>query len=144
VIADLNADGGTLPARGREDTAVGGCAPRNGFRRRIAGAIGEPYRGTIYEFVSGAAMGKGHENSGQAFNIYTAWYLKTAFDAVRRASVRKVVVKAGVKTLKTFWLESCVADHCANNAATRAMILIQMHKKLAEFLKRVSGFCEQG
>jgi len=79
-------------------------------------AVGEPpFRGGAVENLENAPMGKGHGNAGQPFDLETACYLKPIFaeyDAARRNGTRLfLVLKAGVKTVKSFTGEVCAAEH---------------------------------
>ena len=72
-------------------------------------AMQPPFRGQIWELCADAPMGKGHSNGGLPFDIRTACYLREPLMAMRDPAVRKVVCKAGVKTLKTFIAEMAAA-----------------------------------
>jgi hypothetical protein len=79
-------------------------------------AVGEaPFRGGAVENLGDAPMGKGHGNAGLPFDLDTACYLKPIFaeyDAARKNGRRLfLVLKAGVKTVKSFTGEVCAADH---------------------------------
>lgn len=90
----------------------GEAKPDRLFYERLiadAQAIGRPFRGEIWDFIAAAPMAKGHGNDGQPFNIATAGYLREPFAAMKHPGYRKVVFKAGVKTLKTFLVESAAA-----------------------------------
>lgn len=77
-----------------------------------ATAIAEPpFRGTMVDNCAMAPMGKGHGNGGRPFDIETACYLKPIVAAYNRSTVRKIVIKAGVKTMKSFFVEMAAADH---------------------------------
>jgi len=78
------------------------------------GARGRTFRGEIYDFVATAPMGKGHGNAGKPFDIASANYLREPFQAIRASGTRKVVIKAGVKTMKTFLIECAMAYYCAH------------------------------
>ena len=60
-------------------------------------------------------MGKGHKNDGQPFDIETACYLKPLVEAYHRPGVRKIVIKAGVKTLKSFFVELAAAHYLCHS-----------------------------
>jgi phage terminase large subunit GpA-like protein len=82
-----------------------------------------PFRGEIWELCASAPMGKGHNNSGQPFDIRTAHYLREPLMAMRDVSVRKVVCKAGVKTLKTFAAEMAGAYQIVNGHGDVALYM---------------------
>lgn len=89
------------------------------FRERAIGLAAKantpPFRGGAVENLGNAPMGKGHGNQGQPFDLDTACYLKpiyAAYDHARRTDSRlKLVLKAGVKTVKSFTGEVCAAEH---------------------------------
>lgn len=70
-----------------------------------------PFRGTITDNCITAPMGKGHGNDCRPFNLETACYLKPLVEAFHNPSTTKVVLMAGVKTLKTFFVEMCCGFH---------------------------------
>lgn len=81
-----------------------------------ATAIAEPpFRGTMVDNCAMAPMGKGHKNGGQPFDIETACYLKPVVAAYHRSTTRKMVIKAAVKTMKSFIVEIAAADHLVNS-----------------------------
>jgi len=88
-------------------------------------AQGSTFRGGAVDNLGGAPMGKGHDNSNQAFDLNTACYLKPVYrkfdDARRNGRRTKIVVKAGVKTIKSFTLEVCAADHACNGNGDTAI-----------------------
>lgn len=77
-------------------------------------AFGRSYRGEIWEFVASAPMGKGHGNANKPFDISSANYLRPVLRAMRDPMVRKIVIRAAVKTMKTFAVECGIAYHCAH------------------------------
>lgn len=81
------------------------------YRDLMAFAGREKFRGTLIDNCAAAPMGKGHGNNGQPFDIDTAWYLKPIVEAYHREGTRKLVLKAAVKTLKSFFLEMAAAHH---------------------------------
>jgi len=79
-------------------------------------AIGRSFYGGCLANLGGAPMGKGHNNDGKPFDIETACYLKPIFAAYDNPSVRKIVIKAGVKTCKSFAAEIMAAHYtCHGN-----------------------------
>lgn len=78
------------------------------------GSMVPPFRGQIWELCADAPMGKGHNNGGKPFDIETACYLREPLMAMRDPSMRKVVCKAGVKTMKTFAVEMAGAERIVN------------------------------
>ena len=72
-------------------------------------AMQPPFRGQIWELCADAPMETGHDNKGQPFDIRTACYLREPLMAMRDPAVRKVVIKGGVKTVKTFICEEACA-----------------------------------
>lgn len=84
-----------------------------------------PFRGGCLENLGDAPMGKGHNNEGKPFDVETACYLKPIFaaydEAVRHVWRRKFVLKAGVKTMKSFTLEICAGDHCCHRNGDTAI-----------------------
>lgn len=87
------------------------------------GAMMPPFRGQIWELCADAPMGKGHSNGGKPFDIETACYLREPLMAMRDPSVRKVVIKAGVKTLKTFVVEMAGANQIVNGSGDVALYM---------------------
>src|ERR1017187_757262 len=82
--------------------------------RRFREAIAEPaFRGGIAENCRLAPMGKGFANDGKPFDIETACYLKPVLAAMELDGTRKVVVKAGVKTMKSFIGEMMLGFYCS-------------------------------
>ena len=81
-------------------------------------AVGRTFTGGALENRGDAPMGKGHDNDKQPFDIETACYLKPVFEAYDKAvknGIRtEIVLLAGVKTMKSFALEICCADHVCN------------------------------
>lgn len=82
-----------------------------GLKKFVAALGRAPFRGTMIDNCSGAPMGKGHKNDGQPFDIETACYLKPIVEAYHRPGVRKIVIKSGVKTLKSFFVELAAAHY---------------------------------
>jgi hypothetical protein len=84
-----------------------------------------PFRGGAVENRGGAPMGKGHGNEGKPFDIETACYLKPIFadyDRARREGRRlKLVLFAGVKTIKSFTGEVCAAEHVCHGRGDVAL-----------------------
>lgn len=78
-------------------------------------SIGKSFRGEIWQHASGVPMGAGYSNRGLPFDIETAQYLKPVFRAIRNPSVREVIIRAGVQTLKTFTCEKSAAYFSAND-----------------------------
>ncbi len=70
-----------------------------------------------------APMGKGHGNDGRPFDIETACYLKPVLLGIQRESTRKCVIKAGVKTMKTFCVEMAAAYYTAYGAGDATLYL---------------------
>lgn len=68
-------------------------------------AIGHSFYGGCIENCRAARLLKGHNNEGKPFDIETACYLKPVFAAYDNPHVRKIVIKAGVKTVKSFAAE---------------------------------------
>ena len=94
--------------------------------RSAHSAIGvPPFRGGAVDNLERAPMGKGHGNAGQPFDIETACYLKpifAAYDEARRNGTRLfLVLKAGVKTVKSFTGEVCAAEHVCNGSGDAAI-----------------------
>lgn len=77
-------------------------------------SIGEPaFRGGIAENCKDAPMGKGFANDGKPFDLSTACYLKPPLEAMQLDATRKEVVKAGVKTMKSFLGEMMLGYYAA-------------------------------
>ena len=95
------------------------------FYRAFAAENRPPFRGGVIENLAETPMGKGHGNHGQPFNLETACYLKpvfAAYDAARRRDERlKLVLQAGVKTIKSFALEICAAEHVCHGRGDAAI-----------------------
>ena len=72
-------------------------------------SIGHSFYGGCVENLGGAKMGKGHNNQGRPFDLETACYLKPVFEAYDNPHKRKIVIKAGVKTVKSFSAEVMAA-----------------------------------
>jgi len=82
-------------------------------------SVGRSFYGGCVENLGGAPMGKGHNNDSKPFDLHTACYLKPVFAAYDNPSVRKIVIKAGVKTVKSFAAEVMAAHHiCHGNGDT--------------------------
>ena len=82
---------------------------------RLRGAARRRFRGDMVANRERAPMGKGHGNNGQPFDIETACYLKPVVAAYHRPTTRKLVIKAGVKTMKSFLLEMAALHHVCNS-----------------------------
>lgn len=99
--------------------------PDAGLMVQIFEAQGRSFRGGAIENLGGAPMGKGHDNANQPFDLETACYLKPIFAEYDRAIANgtrlKLVLKAGVKTIKSFTLEVCTADHTCNRNGDAAI-----------------------
>lgn len=76
---------------------------------KVAEQLTPMFDGEIWESDADVPMGKGYANDGKPFDIQTALYLRPAFQAIRNPAIRKVVIKAGVQTLKTFVVEKSTA-----------------------------------
>src|SRR5208283_2409163 len=72
-------------------------------------SIGRSFYGGCVANLGNAPMRKGHNNQGRPFDIETACYLKPIFAAYDNPHVRKIVIKAGVKTVKSFAAEIMAA-----------------------------------
>lgn len=92
---------------------------------RALRSVGRTFYGGCLENRGAAPMGKGHNNDGNPFDISTACYLKPIFDeydkAIRNRTKLKLVIKAGVKTMKSFALEIMAADHVCNRNGDAAI-----------------------
>lgn len=91
------------------------------LEKRGSSFVGRTFRGSIVENCSTAKMGKGHGNDGKPFDIETACYLKPVFEGIQRDSTRKVVIKAGVKTLKTFTVEASAGYYVPHGVGDATM-----------------------
>lgn len=93
---------------------------RDGLR-----GIGRSFYGGAVENLENAPMGKGHGNEGRAFDIETACYHKPVLaeydNAIREGHRLKLVLKAGVKTMKSFIGEVCCAEHTCNRSGDAAI-----------------------
>lgn len=98
------------PQPSTPDAQPGLCASM--LRAAIATAAEPPFRGGIAENCATAPMGKGYANDGKPFDISTACYLKPVLAAIECESTRKVVIKAGVKTMKSFVAEMALGFYC--------------------------------
>jgi hypothetical protein len=67
------------------------------------------YRKPIWEYISGVPMGRGYANDGKPFNIETANYLRTPFEAIKSNEYPLIVILSAVQMLKTFTVESSAA-----------------------------------
>lgn len=83
------------------------------FRKRALN-LKPPFRGSFVENAATAAMGKGHNNDGQPFDINTACYLKPIVQAYHQASTEFIALLGGVKTLKSFMVELAAAYQVAH------------------------------
>ena len=72
---------------------------------RALRSVGRSFYGGCLANLASAPMGKGHNNEGRPFDIETACYLKPIFAAHDNPAVHKIVIKAGVKTVKSFAAE---------------------------------------
>lgn len=92
---------------------------------RALRAVGRTFYGGCLENRGSAPMGKGHNNDGKPFDVSTACYLKPIFEeydkAIRNRTKLKLVIKAGVKTMKSFALEIMAADHVCNRSGDAAI-----------------------
>ena len=84
-------------------------------RDRFRAAGRRRFRGTLIDNCALAPMGKGHGNDGKPFDIETACYLKPVVEAYHLPTTRKVVIMAGVKTVKSFFLEMAAAYHLCHS-----------------------------
>ena len=66
------------------------------------GDLPKRFRGEIWENSAGVPMERGFANSGEAFDIQTACYLKPVQQAIRSRPYGKFVIRAAVQMLKTF------------------------------------------
>lgn len=83
------------------------------LRSAIATAGEPPFRGGIAENCAAAPMGKGYANDGKPFDLSTACYLREPLEVILQDQVRKMVVKAGVKTMKSFLGEMMLGYFCS-------------------------------
>lgn len=83
------------------------------------------FRGGAVENLQRTPMGKGHGNHGKPFDLETACYMKPKFAeydaAVANGTRLKIVDKSGVKTIKSFAMEICAADHICNRMGDAAI-----------------------
>ena len=79
---------------------------------RFQGLARRRFRGGILDNCKTAPMGKGYANNGLPFDIETACYLKPIIASIEDKNVRKVVIKAGVKTMKSFVVEMAIGYYC--------------------------------
>ena len=78
--------------------------------------MGHSFYGGCVANLGNAPMGKGHGNDGLPFNPDTAHYLKPVFAAYDNPATRKIVIMAGVKTVKSFSAEIMAAHYtCHGN-----------------------------
>jgi hypothetical protein len=93
--------------------------------REMFAAQGVSFRGGAVANLESAPMGKGHGNANLPFDIETACYLKPIFAEYDRAIANGtrlfLVLKAGVKTMKSFTGEVCCADHVCNRTGDAAI-----------------------
>ena len=86
--------------------------------KRAFASVGRSFFGGAVDNRESAPMGKGHNNDGKPFDLATACYLRPIFDeydrAVRNHAKLELVMKAGVKTMKSFVLETTACDHVCN------------------------------
>jgi hypothetical protein len=85
------------------------------LKRHVFASLGRSFYGGIYENCASAPMGKGHNNSNLPFDLTTAEYIRPILEAIEREGTRKVVIKAGVKTLKSFVVEIAAAHHLCHS-----------------------------
>lgn len=76
---------------------------------KVAEQLTPMFAGEIWESDADVPMGKGYANDGRPFDIESALYLRAVFIAIRNPGVRKIVIRAGVQTLKTFLVEKSTA-----------------------------------
>jgi hypothetical protein len=76
---------------------------------KIAEQLTPMFAGEIWESDADVPMGKGYANDGKPFDIETALYLRAVFIAIKNPGVRKIVIRAGVQTLKTYVVERSTA-----------------------------------
>jgi phage terminase large subunit GpA len=120
------------------------------LERKGFSALGRIFRGEIWEHAPAVAMGKGYVNENQPFDIRTAQYLKPPFRAIKNPTKRKVVVRAGVQTLKTFFTEKS-AGYLADQEPDDMVLYdcdleaARDHAKsrLGPFLKSIPGLANQ-
>lgn len=147
-------DGREQPvAKGRTGTAI--LYPLSSIlaEAALAGYGQARWRGGVLGTIKMAPMGKGHGNRGQPFDINTACYLKPIFaeyDAARRNGSRlKLVLMAGVKTIKSFFGESCAADHVCHASGDAAIFFatgetadVGATTRILDFFKGIKHFIE--
>ncbi len=125
------------------------------FEAARARAMGRKrFRGGAVDNQKDAPMGKGHGNNGRPFDIETACYLKPLFaeydKAVQTGNRLKLVVKAGVKTMKSFALEICAAEHVSNRSGDAAIFFgseqaadTTSTTRILEFFNGITAFKEK-
>ena len=123
----------------------------NGLYAAKFRGIARSFRGGCLENLGGARMGKGHNNENRPFDIETACYLKPLFAAYNQAVKKRtrlfMVVMAGVKTVKSFSLEVCAADHVCNRNGDTAIYFgsgdvadDQSTTRILDYFKRIPHF----
>lgn len=120
------------------------------LRRKGFSGVGETFWGTILDNIKDAPMGKGHGNDGKPFDIETACYLRPVFEGIQRQSTRKVVIKAGVKTLKTFTVEAAAGYYVPHGIGDATMYFgtgdaadDHATTRLLAYLKGIPSFAEK-
>lgn len=120
----------------------------------VARANTPPFRGGAVDNLERTPMGKGHGNAGQPFDIETACYLKpvfAAYDHARRTGTRvKIVLFAGVKTVKSFTGEVCAAEHVCHGHGDVAVFFatgdtadIGATTRILDFWKAIPAFARK-
>jgi len=120
-------------------------------QRALWRGITRSFRGGCLENLGGAKMGKGHNNDNQQFDVDTANYLKPVFaaynNAARKGTRLFLVVMAGVKTVKSFSLEVCAADHVCHRNGDTAIYFgsgdvadDQSTTRILDYFKRIPNF----
>ena len=88
-------------------------------------SVGRTFYGGCLENRGSAPLGKGHDNEGLPLDIATCHYtnpIYDAYDAAIRNHIRtEIDLLAGVKTMKSFVLENCAADHVCNRNGDAAI-----------------------
>lgn len=91
----------------------------------LRGRARSRFRGGALETCARTPLGKGHNNDDRPFDVATAHYTRPVFaeydQAIRNGWKRKIVVLAGVKTLKSLDLEICALDHGAHRRGDTAI-----------------------
>ena len=125
----------------------------------VAGAFLDGYgqarfRGGVLGTIRTAPMGKGHGNDGRPFDVSTACYLKPVYarydEARRNGTALELVLKAGVKTLKSFLGETCAGDHVCHASGDAAIFFatgetaeVGATTRILEYLKGIRHFQEK-